>query len=338
MEKVNVIFSNSLADIVPQLKEYSAVFVIADKKVRNLVTEPLVDICAEAGVAIRGLLNIRALEWRKNMKTIYRIHRWLIGAGADRNSLLLAIGGGITTDLVGFAAATYMRGVRYVNVPTTLLAQVDAAIGGKTGCNINRLKNMAGAFHMPQFTFVCPDFVKTLPWKEFVAGYAEMIKTFIIADSQAYEQAVNKDRYDDIGPLIHRAVELKAQIVEADFTDKGHRRLLNLGHTFAHAIEARSRCGRLRRFFKSEGIPHGQAVAMGIILSARKAEMDGVAQKGLEAKLKADFMALGLPVECPWPVEELIPYMAVDKKNLNGRRNFVLPRRIGDCIVVEEEK
>lgn len=338
MEKVNVIYSESYSDLVQRLKDFPAVFVIADRKVRKFVTEPLVDSCAEQGVAIRGVLNISTSERRKNLKAVYRIHRWLLGAGAFRDALLLAVGGGITTDLVGFAAATYMRGVRYACVPTTLLAQVDASIGGKTGCNINNLKNMCGAFHLPQFTFIHPDFVKTLPWKEFVCGWAEMVKTFIIADAVSYRQAVDMDRYDDIGALIKRAVEIKSEIVEADFKDRGDRRLLNLGHTFAHAIEARSRKGIIRKLFRIDGISHGRAVAMGIILAARKAEADGVAEPGLAGSLSSDFMAMGLPFECPWPLQELVPLMSLDKKSDTERRVFVLPRKIGECIIVEEDK
>lgn len=342
MTKVNLIFSDNPADIALSLKDWPSVFVIGDRKIADTIVEPLVEILAEEGVALRGVLTIRTSERRKNFRTVERIHRWLISAGADRNALVLAIGGGITTDLVGFAACTYKRGVKYANVPTTLLAQVDAGIGGKTGCNIGGYKNMAGVICQPQFTFICPDFVRSLDWDIFSAGYAELLKTFVIGDAEAYASAVTLgsalsrradrdgagDMTDGLGALVERAAGIKAEIVEADEHESGLRRVLNLGHTFAHAIEYKSSHSLLHR-----RISHGHAVAIGMVMAARLSEQQGVAPKGLADRIRTDLESVGLPVSCPWNDAELREVMATDKKAEGGKINFVLIEDIGKVLV-----
>lgn len=371
MAKVKLIFSDNPADIAASLKDYPSVFVIGDRRIKDTIVEPLVEILAEEGVALRGVLSIRTSERRKTFRSVERIHRWLISAGADRNALVLAIGGGITTDLVGFAACTYKRGVKYANVPTTLLAQVDAGIGGKTGCNIGGYKNMAGVICQPQFTFICPEFVRSLDWDIFSAGYAELLKTFIIGDAEAYARAVTlgstlsgtartaagsalsgraacpestacqngpalqsvgnalpQDVTAGLGALVERAARIKAEIVEADEHEGGLRRVLNLGHTFAHAIEYKSSHSLLHR-----RISHGHAVAIGMVMAARFSENEGIAPKGLAERIKADFQSVGLPVSCPWSEAELREVMATDKKAEGGKINFVLIEDIGKVLV-----
>lgn len=356
MSQVNVIFSDTPDDVVTPLKKYPAVFVVADSRVKSIVTDSLVEHCAESGVAVRGLLDIRTAERFKTLDTVGRIQRWLIDSGADRDALVLAVGGGITTDLAGFAAATFKRGVRYANVPTTLLAMVDASIGGKTGCNVASYKNMCGAFLQPEFTFICPPLVRSLPWREFSGGCAEMLKTFIIGDGGAYAKAVRLLGGDSAGdnadafiaalsPLVRRAVEIKSAIVERDFKEKGERRLLNLGHTFAHAIETRSSRCIVRRTVPGEGsapftfrrVSHGHAVAMGLILAARMSEREGIASGGLADRLVADLSGIGLPVDCPWDEAELMRYIRADKKVKNGRIPFILMKDIGKVVVCEKD-
>lgn len=356
MSQVNVIFSDIPDDVVTLLKKYPAVFVVADRRVKDIVTDTLVEHCAESGVAVRGLLNIVAAERLKTFETVGRIQRWLIDSGADRDALVLAVGGGITTDLAGFAAATFKRGVRYANVPTTLLAMVDASIGGKTGCNVASYKNMCGAFLQPEFTFICTPFVRSLPWREFSSGCAEMLKTFIIGDGGAYAKAVrllggdsapfNADAFiASLSPLVRRAVEIKTAIVERDFKEKGERRMLNLGHTFAHAIETRSARCLVRRTVPGEAalpftfrrVSHGHAVAMGLILAARMSEREGIAPSGLAGRLVADLSRIGLPVDCPWDEAELMSYIRADKKARNGRIPFILMEDIGKVVVCEKD-
>ncbi len=328
MAIVNLIFASESDGIVAALKRYPAVFVVSDRKIASKITAPLVDRCARAGVAVKGVMDIRASERRKNLAAVEKIHRWLISCGADRDALVLAVGGGIVTDLAGFAACTYKRGVRYANVPTTLLAQTDAAIGGKTGCNIGGYKNMAGVIRQPQFTFVCHEYIRNLPRDIFTAGYAEMLKTFIIADPAAYEAAVNKADSGNLAALVRTAAGIKARIVEADEFETGQRKVLNLGHTFAHAIEYRSAHSLLHR-----GITHGHAVAMGIIMSARLSERLGIAKKGLADRLAADFVRVGLPVRCPWSEEQLQDIIRTDKKAEDGKVSYILIEDIGKVVI-----
>ncbi len=328
MANVNLIFASEVGKLADVLKMYPAVFVVSDRNISEAVTEPLVEECAEKGVAIRGVLNIKTSERLKSFRTLERIHRWLIASGAERNALVLAVGGGITTDLAGFAACTYKRGVKYANVPTTLLAQVDAGIGGKTGCNIGGYKNMAGVICQPEFTFICPEFVKSLPWNIFSAGYAELLKTFIIGDAESYRRAVETEDFANLPELIRCAALIKAHIVEMDQFENGERRKLNLGHTFAHAIEYKSSHSLFHR-----GISHGHAVSMGMIMASRLSEKEGIAPAGLTDRLIADFERVGLPTECPWTEEELQEVIRTDKKAEDGKINYVLVEKIGSVVV-----
>ena len=176
------------------------------------------------------------------MDTVLGICRWLLECGADRDAVVYAVGGGVTTDMAGFAASIYKRGVRYVNYPTTLLCQVDAGIGGKTGVNLDGYKNILGVINFPLETRILPQALETLPERELRSGAAEMLKTFIIKDGGNYRKAVealSRDKVDtdELAPLIEAAAQVKREIVAQDPTEKGLRRVLNLGHTFAHAIE-----------------------------------------------------------------------------------------------------
>ena len=328
---------------------------------------------------VKSITGIRATEAEKTMETVTAICGRLLEEGADRGSLVLAIGGGITTDMAGFAASIYKRGVRFAYIPTTLLAQVDAAIGGKTGVNYSGYKNMIGVIRQPEFTYVCSEVLETLPEREFLCGAAEMLKTFIIDNSSdGYAKAVrlltdiraildgdsfseevdgHHDRpaphevsqedidscYDRLGALVGEAASVKAGIVGRDQFESGERRRLNLGHTFAHAIEKLS----------GGTVAHGEAVAMGIILASRLAEStqaecqksgenkEAECQKpssnkegkaggnSLTDRLIANFKACGLPTECPYAPEALAEAMAKDKKADGGIIHFIVPRSIG---------
>ena len=303
---------------------------IADVK-RCLAAEPEVFVVYDNNVewVAREMpwpkLGIDTSEALKTIDTVLDICRWLVEADASRGTLVLAIGGGITTDMAGFAAGIYRRGIRYANLPTTLLAQVDAAIGGKTGVNLDDYKNMLGAFHMPEFTFICADVLRTLPDRCFKAGLAELLKTFLLSDSEAYAAALSGVTQE----LILRAAQIKADIVSRDPFEKGERAKLNLGHTFGHAIEHEA----LQR---ADDINHGEAVALGIVLAARLSESLGIAPKGLAQRLKKDFARIGLPTDCPYPLEILQEAMAKDKKALGGGKvKFVLPVKPGEVVFQE---
>lgn len=324
MEKKSRIFASpSVRDICAHLAAETELYVVHDHKVAAFVAQ-----IAPALPLLKGTIAIEASEAAKNMDTVLRICRCLMDSGASRKAFVLAVGGGITTDLAGFAASIYKRGVRYANFPTTLLAQVDAAIGGKTGVNLDDYKNMLGVIVLPEFTFICPEVLKTLPERELRCGAAELLKTFLIADAPAYGDAVKAlSSGEPFGALIEKAASIKAAIVDRDLYERDERRLLNLGHTFAHAIEHEAR-------LRSGDIAHGEAVSMGIILAARLSDSLGLSS-GLAERLKADFEACGLPVSCPYPLDALAEAMGKDKKSTGEKVAFVLPLAPGEVVIRE---
>ena len=245
--------------------------------------------------------------------------------------VLLAVGGGITTDLAGFAACIYRRGIRFAFVPTTLLAQVDAAIGGKTGVNFLDFKNMLGVIRQPEFTFECAQVLRTLPRRDFLSGAAELLKTFMIDNTgNAYEKTVAllsaPADSATLQTLIAAAAKVKAGIVSRDEQERGERRCLNLGHTFAHAIEHEARQAGL-------DVTHGEAVAVGILLAARLSEAMGLAPKGLAARLETDWTACGLPTGVPFDPATLTAAMTKDKKAEGDTIHFVLLSSIGQVEI-----
>lgn len=278
-------------------------------------------------VPFRGapIIWIEASEEAKTLTTVERVIRELLELKVDRDCLLLGIGGGVTTDITGFVASIYKRGLPFGLVPTTLLAMVDASIGGKNAVNFEGYKNIAGCFREPEFIFICPEFTQSLPEREFRCGLAEMLKTFIIADSEYYNLAV-EDCRGNLFKLLIRCVEIKSGIVSRDPFDVGERRLLNLGHTFAHAIE------KSTNLYK-----HGEAVSIGIVMAARMAVEEGLADSALVDRLCNDFLSLSLPVEASGvDAKVLETAMLQDKKRKDGGMVFVLPVGIGKVTIWEK--
>jgi len=331
LQKSRVLGGKSFRGLAPLLEGEQEVYLVYDEQVAWVATEVVDALRETSGAAcIKGAIAIDTSEEEKSMDTVLAICRQLLDAGASRKALVLAIGGGITTDMAGFAASIYKRGIRYANLPTTLLAQVDAAIGGKTGVNLDSYKNMLGAIVQPEFTYLSADVLRTLPPREFRSGAAELVKTFLLGDAAAYEEAIgllsSAEKADGMGDglqhLIERAAAIKAGVVQRDPFEKGERAKLNLGHTFAHAMEHEARR-------QGDDLTHGEAVAMGMILAAELSEREGTAQKGLAARLRADFKAAGLPTDSPYPMEVLRPAMLRDKKATGGTVRFVLFKEIG---------
>ena len=320
-----VISADSLQALTPLLEAYPKVFLVYDRNVA-WVAQEIAAACPPAGMKV-----LDASEKAKDMATVLDLCSWLLEAGADRSSLLLAVGGGITTDLAGFAACIYRRGIRFAFVPTTLLAQVDAAIGGKTGVNFLDFKNMLGVIRQPDFTFECAQVLRTLPRRDFLSGAAELLKTFLIDNTgNAYEKTVAylsaPADSATLQTLIAAAAKVKAGIVSRDEQERGERRCLNLGHTFAHAIEHEARQAGL-------DITHGEAVAVGILLAARLSEAMGLAPKGLAARLEADWTACGLPTSVPFDLGTLTAAMTKDKKAEGDTIHFVLLSSIGQVEI-----
>ena len=364
--KCRIVRAEGLDPLFPLLEDFGTVWIVCDRNVWEQVGSPVSERLrggyADSGDGLSacnkllGVSIIDASEANKTMVTVESVIGDMLEAGADRNVLVLGIGGGITTDLAGFVASIYKRGVRFAFVPTTLLAQVDAAIGGKNGVNFRSYKNMIGVIRQPEFTYIYNESLKTLPQRAFLSGVAELLKTFIIADADAYNDVVGRLKawkaneldadcsaekegsrsIPEIGDLAARAAEIKASIVEQDPEEHGLRRVLNLGHTFAHAIEKLS----------SGSWSHGEAVAVGIILAARLAEslsdkvtdsegLPFICEEGLSTRLKRDFAAIGLPTDCPYTLKEMSDAMSKDKKAEGDRINFILPAKIGSVKIVK---
>ena len=313
------------------------IFVVCDRAVAHLVPRLGLDA---------AVVELEASEEKKSLRTVEEICRALLEGGADRKSFVLALGGGIISDMAGFAASIYMRGIRFAYVPTTLLAMTDAAIGGKTGVNFLSYKNILGSFTEPCFTWMAAASLEGLPRREVLSGAAEMLKSFIIDNVDGtystalefFRTASLPERCDAataarLLPLARAAAGVKAGIVSRDFRESGERKLLNLGHSFAHAIEHLAQTGA----DGNVGISHGEAVSMGIVLAARLSCALGYAPKGFDSSLEADFAAAGLRVKCPYAPRQLVQAMSRDKKAEAGTLSFVLMRGMSDVFVEKLE-
>ncbi len=271
----------------------------------------------------------RAVGTAKNLRSVERITRSLCRAGADRQSLVVAVGGGVVGDVAGFAAAVFLRGVKVVHIPTTLVSQVDSSIGGKTGVNLPEGKNLVGLFYPPKLVLTDPVLLRTLSDREFRGGLAEVIKHAIVADAGMFailekdmDKVLRRDR-QALGFLIPRNVEIKARVVSRDEREAGLREILNFGHTFAHALE---NVTKYRRY------QHGEAVAWGMIAAAFLGHELGLTRADDVSRIVALIRRLGpLP---PWPgvpATALLRAMRSDKKTRSGVLRFVLSPRIGEA-------
>ena len=354
-----VLIDNEVETLASVLEPYRKVYAVMDRSVAMDCPMSLAIAETLNSKGAPGML-LDASEQEKTLETVMKICSWLIEQGADRDALVLAVGGGITTDLVGFAASIYKRGVRFAYMPTTLLAQVDAAIGGKTGVNFDNYKNMLGVIRQPKFTFICPQVLESLPSRDFLSGAAEMLKTFIIENDGSYEKAVDwisgyaaaeepasylVENSDELAALIASAVIVKAGVVTRDQFEGGERRKLNLGHTFGHAIETLAQ----RKRMESDDAPditHGEAVAMGMVLAAalsdayRRKDGGGLIREdgfewGLEQRLEADFLSCGLPIGSPFKLSMMAEVMKKDKKAEGDKIHFVLPKFVGEVEIVD---
>ena len=264
----------------------------------------------------------------KTLATVEQLHRELIERGADRQTFLLGIGGGIVTDITGFVASTFMRGVRFGFVSTTLLGQVDASVGGKNGVNLDGYKNMIGCFNQPEFVLCDIGMLRTLSDRQFRAGLAELIKTGLLGNRVLFEM-VEALTFDEVrrdplltADLVLMAIKIKAGIVERDERESGERRKLNLGHTVAHAIE---KCSRK--------MLHGEAVAVGCVVMARLAVDMGLLPARDAERIERMFDRMGFTLTSPAPIEKLITALRKDKKSAGDQIKIVLPTAIGQCEV-----
>ncbi len=331
---------HDFADLLPlalDILKAQSPFVVADSNTDSLVADRLASQLPALGKMPH--IVIPAGDDHKNIESLSAVWCALSSQGANRKSTLFCIGGGMVTDLGGFAAATFKRGIGCVNVPSSLLGMVDAATGGKTGINLDNLKNEVGAFSMPADVVIIPEVLDTLPEIEFLSGYAEMLKTALIADTRMYEALLDVDKFladrREIMPWVHRCIDIKTGITTRDPHEKGERKILNFGHTAGHAFESLA-------LLRGKPVAHGIAVAHGmlweLILSSLAREenlhSEGCGGARPNSNMAASYASMlreyypRLNVGCP-DIDELISLMHHDKKNLDSRINFTLLEAVG---------
>lgn len=328
---VGVGIISQIGDLLPQIPGASTAFVVADRRVSSAWFDPLAQALAAAGLSAVHL-PVPAGEEAKTLQVYEALLHQLATQEAHRDDLVVALGGGAVGDVAGFVASTYMRGVPFVQVPTTLLAQVDAAIGGKTAVNLPEGKNLAGTFFQPRVVIADVSTLATLPERDFRSGLAEVAKYGLTLDTELLEllerdpaPVVARDPVT-LESIVTRCVAAKAGTVAEDERDSGRRLILNYGHTIGHALE------RLEAF---AGRSHGEAVAVGMMFAARLAEARGLASNGLTSRTGRLLTALGLEIGGSLPdPEAIVAACRLDKKYRDGVR-FVLMEDVGRPVVVD---
>ncbi len=325
------------AEIGPLLHRRKAA-VITDDSVAALHLMRLACAFEAEGITVTAL-TIPPGEASKGWAQYARVSEWLLEQKIERRDIVVAFGGGVVGDLVGFAAATLRRGVRFVQIPTTLLAQVDSSVGGKTGINTAQGKNLIGAFHQPSLVLADIGILESLPTRDFLAGYGEVVKYGLLGDAAFF------DWLEVNGPLlaadaekrqyaVRRSVEMKAGIVARDETEEGERALLNLGHTFCHALE--------KATGYSDRLLHGEGVAIGCALAFELSQRLGLCAQEAPSRVRAHLRAMGMKVDIadiPGDLPDaaaLLRLMGQDKKVVDGKLRFILARGIGDAFVADD--
>ena len=260
-------------------------------------------------------------EQSKNLSVYAEILNALAARHISRKGLIVALGGGVTGDMAGFAAATYLRGIRFVQIPTTLLSQVDSSVGGKTAVDLPAGKNLAGAFYQPELVLCDLDTLNSLPREIFLDGCAEVIKYAVLGSRELFALLADIPSGKGLEEVTARCVEMKRDFVQSDELDRGARQMLNLGHTFGHAVEASSRFT----------LSHGKSVAIGMTMILRAACSRGLCSAETRDAVIALLQRYGLPTECPYPADMLLGALSADKKIFGTRLNLVVPTDIGAC-------
>lgn len=321
---------NILEEAAARIREVWAgkrICIVTDEHVGPLYAGRLSSALQAAGFS-SFVLTLPAGETTKRFDNLPVIYSAMLREKITRSDLLIALGGGVIGDLAGFAAATYLRGIPFVQIPTSLLAQVDSSVGGKVAVDLPEGKNLAGAFYQPRLVLIDPSVLSTLPQRYITDGMGEVIKYGCIMDAGLSDQLEKAASFagltPDLADVIYRCVDCKRQIVEVDPTDKKERMLLNFGHTLAHAIET---------YEHFSGMSHGEAVAAGMAMITHLSEARGLTRPGTFDRLKTLLHMYGLPDGTAIPMDQLLPLLARDKKNMDGALNLILLREMGDSFI-----
>jgi 3-dehydroquinate synthase len=309
------------------VSKYSSVVVVADAGASKAKER----VCSTLSIPAARVCSLTGGESQKDVEELVNLWEFFVEQKLDRRSLVVTVGGGATSDLVGFAAGTYMRGIAFLHIPSTLLAQVDASIGGKAGINFQGIKNLIGSIAQPVGIVIDIDALETLPGRELRSGFAEVVKHGLIADRAYFDKVTSRDcahwTPDEMVQIVHRSCEIKKAVVECDETEQGPRKALNFGHSIGHAIES---------FALAHGpaLTHGEAISIGMYgesyISHRAGKISAADLTTIDAGLKS----AGLPTRLPFaiPIADLRALIAKDKKNVGGQIKWTLLERIGSAI------
>ncbi|MFQ3548907.1 MAG: 3-dehydroquinate synthase [Armatimonadota bacterium] len=328
---VNIL--HNIADMVKSVCNPSNVFIISNPQIAKHYEAGVVSSLNDVGIK-SFTMHIPSGERYKTLNTIKKMYEQMVFAKLDRKSVIIALGGGVVGDMTGFAAATYLRGINYFQIPTSLLAQVDSSIGGKTGVDLPQGKNLVGAFHQPRGVLIDISTLKTLPVRELRSGLAEVIKHGIIYDQQYHnfiksnsKKLLSKD-LKALEEAVVGSVNIKKDVVEKDENESGLRAILNYGHTIGHALET------IGKFSKYK---HGEASSIGMVTEAILAENIGVAEKCTAREVYSVLSSVNLPVEMDisFSEEEILRIIELDKKTIGGKLKMAIPESIGKCKIVD---
>lgn len=311
-------------ELIREVHKGMRALVVCDSNVSKLYAKTVSDSLVKAGYRVVSVLTFPAGEKHKTLTTVQHIYGALARGQFDRSDVIVALGGGVTGDMAGYAAATWMRGIDFVQIPTSLLAQVDSSIGGKTGVDIPEGKNLIGAFWQPIRVIADIDTLSTLPQEYVTDGLGEVIKSACIRDEALFELLEKDQAFSPalLMEIVRRCMLVKCRIVEHDERESGERKLLNFGHTLGHAIE---------KHLNFEGISHGCAVAIGMTAITAASERAGLTQSGTTARLRALLRKFGLPTTSPVTLQDITDAVKLDKKCVGGRVDLVVLPRIGDA-------
>ena len=329
-----------LGDLISEKFDNPRTFIVTDKNISEHWLEQILDSFSSNGISPK-VLEIPDGESTKSFGNLEKIIDQLLEAKVDRECLLIALGGGVIGDLVGFAASVTLRGIKVVQVPTTLLSQVDSSVGGKTGINVRQGKNLVGSFYQPSLVVIDTQVLQTLPKRQILAGYAEVVKYGVIRDNLFFDwleingQRVLEGDQQAQQFAIYNSCRIKAEIVEADEKEQNVRAILNFGHTFGHALEAEARY--------DGNLLHGEAVSIGMVMAIELSKSLGHSSGQDAVRVVEHIRKIGLPSNVnsingseAWYPEKLFQHMKHDKKVSNGRMRFILAKTIGEAFVTAE--
>ncbi len=308
--------------IRPLTKAIRAV-IVSDANVAPLYGDRVRNSLEESGFEVSEFV-FEAGEASKKLSVVEKMYHFFFEHDITRTDIVVALGGGVTGDMAGFAAATYLRGIDFVQIPTSLLAQVDSSVGGKTAVDMPFGKNLVGAFRQPRIVLIDPDTLNTLPEKFFRDGLGEVVKYGCIRSLALFERLEKENAADITDDIIYECVSIKRDVVEKDEFDTGERAILNFGHTLGHAIE---------KLGNYSGYTHGEAVAAGSAMITRISEKNGLTEKGTAERLEAVLLKYGLPVNSRFSDDEIAAATKGDKKSSGKSINFVLLKSIGECFL-----